>query len=131
MKNLNEVDTILGVKVRRYSGGFAQYQSHYIEKVLNKFNYLKVKEVNSPYNVSSKLVKNPGTSVAQVEYASAIGYLMYHMHCTRPNISFSVCKLSRDTNNPGVEHWKVIARVLGYLKRTKSLGLLYNTFQLY
>lgn len=33
MKDLNEVDTILGIKVRKHNGGFALCQSHYIEKM--------------------------------------------------------------------------------------------------
>ena len=57
MKDLNEVDTILGVKVKRHSGGFALCQSHYIEKVLSKFSHLNSKEANTPYDVSSKLTE--------------------------------------------------------------------------
>ena len=128
MKDLNEVDTILGVKVKRHSGGFALCQSHYIEKVLSKFSHLNIKEANTPYDVSSKLTENNGREVAQIEYASAIGSLMYAMHCTRPDIAYAVCKLSRFTSSPSVDHWKAIARVLGYLKRTKNLGLFYNNF---
>ena len=56
MKDLNEVDTILGIKVRKHSGGFSLCQSHYIEKVLTKFKHLNIKEGNTPYDVSSKLV---------------------------------------------------------------------------
>ena len=128
MKDLNEVNTILGVKVKRHSGGFALCQSHYIEKVLSKFSHLNSKEANTPYDVSSKLTENNGREVAQIEYASAIGSLMYAMHCTRPDIAYAVCKLSRFTSSPSIEHWKAIARVLGYLKRTKNLGLFYNNF---
>ena len=128
MKDLGEVDTILGIKVRKHSGGFALCQSHYIEKVLSKFKHVHIKEANTPYDVSSKLTGNSGRAVAQIEYASAIGNLMYAMHCTRPDIAFTVCKLSRYTNNPSVEHWKAIARVLGYLKRTMNFGLFYNKY---
>ena len=34
MKDLGEVDTILGIKVKRNSGGYALNQTHYIEKVV-------------------------------------------------------------------------------------------------
>ena len=61
-----------------------------------------------------------------MEYASAISSMMYTMHCTRPVISFLVGKLSRSTSNPNVDHWKEIARVLGHLKKTISLGLFYS-----
>ena len=58
MKDLGEVDKILGVKVKRHSGGFALCQSHYIEKTLTKFNHLHIKEANTPYDVSIHLNEN-------------------------------------------------------------------------
>ncbi|KAJ9557005.1 hypothetical protein OSB04_011619 [Centaurea solstitialis] len=84
MKDLGEVDTILGIKVKR-----------------------------------------TGRAMAQLEYASAIGSMMYAMHYTRPDIAFVVSKLSQHTINPGVEHWKAVSRVLGYLKRTSKLEMTY------
>ncbi|KAH9725877.1 hypothetical protein KPL70_008036 [Citrus sinensis] len=85
-------------------------------------------EANTPYDSSIKLLENSDRVVAQLEYASAIGSLMYAMHCTRPDIAFAVCKMSRFTSNPSVEHWKAIGRILGYLKRTINLGLFYNDY---
>ncbi|RVW71217.1 Retrovirus-related Pol polyprotein from transposon TNT 1-94 [Vitis vinifera] len=128
MKDLREVDTILGIKVKRNSGGYALNQTHYIEKVVSKFSHLKIKDANTPFDSSIKLEKNNGRSVAQLEYASAIGSLMYAAQCTRADISFAVSKLSRFTSNPSVEHWKAIGRVLGYLKNTKELSLQYSKF---
>ena len=128
MKDMYEVDTILGIKVKRHSGGYALNQSHYKAKILEKFKHLGIKEANTPYDTSIKLVENTGRAVAQLEYASAIGSLMYAMHCTRPDIAYAVCKLSRFTSNPGILHWKGIARVLGYLKKTMSLGLFYGNY---
>jgi len=46
IKDLNEVDIILGIKVKKKKNivrGFALCQSHYIEKILNKFNHLNIK----------------------------------------------------------------------------------------
>ncbi|KAH9717746.1 hypothetical protein KPL71_021946 [Citrus sinensis] len=85
-------------------------------------------EANTPYDSSIKLLENSGQVVAQLEYASAIGSLMYAMHCTRPDIAFAVCKMSRFTSSPSVKHWKAIGRILGYLKRTINLGLFYNDY---
>ena len=100
----------------------------FIHKDISKFNHLGIKEANTPFDVSTKLAENLGRSVSQLDYASAIGSLMYVMHCIRHDIAFSVCKLSRYTSNPGTEHWRAIGRVLGYLKRTKSFALFYNKF---
>ncbi|CAL1362657.1 unnamed protein product [Linum trigynum] len=124
MKDLGEVDTILGIKVKKHSGGFALSQSHYVEKMLKKFEHLDIKEANTPYDVSFKLCANEG----RAEYSSAIGSLMYAMGCARPDIAFAVWKLSRFTSNPSVDHWKAIGKVFGYLKRSKDLGLFYSNF---
>ncbi|KAJ9551062.1 hypothetical protein OSB04_015107 [Centaurea solstitialis] len=127
MKDLGEVDTILGIKVKRSESQFSLSQSHYIEKILTKFQHLNIKEFNTPFDSSMKLDKNSGRAVAQLEYASAIGCMMYAMHCTRPDIAFGVSRLSQFTSNPGTDHWKAVGRVLGYLKRTSDLELTYNT----
>ena len=96
--------------------------------MLDKFKHLKFKEVNTLFDPSLKLEKNSGRAVAQLEYASAIGWLMYLMQCTRPDVAFAVSKLSRFTSNPSVERWKAIGRVFGYLMKTKGLGIHYSSF---
>jgi hypothetical protein len=75
-------------------GGSALCQSHYIDKILNKFDHLNIKKSNTPYDISFKLTENTNRSIAQIKYTSAIDSLIYVMHCTRPNIAFTVCKLS-------------------------------------
>ncbi|KAJ9547396.1 hypothetical protein OSB04_019939 [Centaurea solstitialis] len=112
MKDLGEVDTILRIKVKRTSSQISLSQSHYIEKILTKSLTLR-------FDSCVKLGANSGRAVAQLEYASAIGSMMYSTHCTRPDIAFA------HTINSGVEHKKAVSRVLGYLKRTCTLELTY------
>ncbi|GJW43256.1 putative reverse transcriptase domain-containing protein [Tanacetum coccineum] len=97
-------------------------------KDMNEFQHLNIEEANTPYESSCKLVENNGRVVAQIEYASAIGCLMYATHCTRPDIAYDVCKLSRYMSNPSQDHWKAIGRIFGYLKRTRQLALYYDRF---
>ena len=87
MKDLGEVDTILGIKVKRNSEGYALNQTYYIEKVLSKFSHLKIKDVNTPFDSSVKLEKNYGRAMAQLEYVSAIGSL-YVMLCNVLGLTF-------------------------------------------
>jgi len=128
MKDLGEVDTILRIKVKKHSSGYTLNQSYYIEKMLDKFKHLNIKEANTPFDFSMKLNDYCDKVIAQLEYASAIESLMYAMHCTRPDIAFAICKLSRYTSKPNKDHWKAIARVFGYLKRTIDLDLFYSDF---
>nr|GEW66883.1 zinc finger, CCHC-type [Tanacetum cinerariifolium] len=95
---------------------------------MNPFKLLKLEEANTPCESSCKLVENNGRAVAQIEYASAIGCLMYATRCTIPDTAYAVCKLSRYTSNPSQDHWKAIKRTFGYLKRTRQLALYYDHF---
>nr|GEZ04204.1 zinc finger, CCHC-type [Tanacetum cinerariifolium] len=70
-------------------------KSHYIEKVLKKFNYSDCTPVSIPLDTCEKLMPNKGLAVSQLEYSRVIGCLMYAMTCTRSDIAFTVGKLSR------------------------------------
>ena len=74
MKDRKEIDTILGIKVKKYNRGYVLCQSHYVEKLL-KFQHLGIKEVSIPYDSIVKLTENFERAVAQLKYASAIGSL--------------------------------------------------------
>lgn len=89
---------------------------------------MNIKKANNPYEISCKVNINTVKAVAQLEFASAIDNLMYVIYCTRPKITFTVCKLSRYISNPGIEYCKTIVRVLDYLKKTMNYGLFYNKF---
>ncbi|KAJ9547348.1 hypothetical protein OSB04_019891 [Centaurea solstitialis] len=119
MKDLGEVDTILGIKVKRTGSQISLSQSHYIQKIPTKFQHLNIKEFNTPFDSCVKLGANSGRAVAQLEYASAIGSMMYAMHCTRPDIAFAVRKLSQHTINPVIQN----PQVVGFLHLLEELSL--------
>ncbi|GKC35198.1 zinc finger, CCHC-type containing protein, partial [Tanacetum coccineum] len=104
MKDMGEVDVILGIRIKYESNGIAISQSYYIEKVLKKFNYFDYTLVSTPMDISEKLMSNNGLSVSLLEYSRVIGCLIYVMTCTRPDIAFDVGKLSMYTSNPGTQH---------------------------
>ncbi|KAL0550032.1 hypothetical protein IC582_014528 [Cucumis melo] len=68
MKGLGEADVILDIKITRTENGTFVDQSHYIEKILKKYNYFDSKLACTPYGSSVKLFKNTGDSVNQSEY---------------------------------------------------------------
>ena len=128
MKDMGEADVILGIRIKHESNGISISQSHYIEKVLKKFNYFDCTPVSTPMDTSEKLMPNNGHAVSQLEYSRVIGCLMYAMTCTRPDIAFAVGKLSRYTSNPSTQHWQAIHRVLKYLKKTMDYSLTYTGY---
>ncbi|GJR20139.1 zinc finger, CCHC-type containing protein [Tanacetum coccineum] len=130
MKGMGEADVILGIRIKHESNGISISQSHYIKKVLKKFNYFDCTLVSTPMDTNKKLMPNNGQAVSQLEYSRVIGCLMYALTCTRPNIAFVVGKLSKYTSNPGTQHWQAIQRVLKYLKKTMDYRLTYTGYPL-
>jgi hypothetical protein len=51
---------------------------------------------------------------------------MYLARATRPDISFTVSKLSRFVSNPGDDHWHALETVMSYLKFTMNYGIHYS-----
>ncbi|GKF22281.1 zinc finger, CCHC-type containing protein, partial [Tanacetum coccineum] len=99
MKDMGEVDVILGIKIKRENKGIVITQSHYIEKILKKFIRKDCFPVSTPMDPVEKLKPNTGTPVDQLEYSRAIGCLMYVMTSTRPDIAYAVGRLSWFTSN--------------------------------
>ena len=52
----------------------------YIEKILDKFKHLNVKEANTLFDPSMKLNDYGNKAIVQLEYANVIESLMYAMH---------------------------------------------------
>nr|GEX70054.1 zinc finger, CCHC-type [Tanacetum cinerariifolium]GEZ51609.1 zinc finger, CCHC-type [Tanacetum cinerariifolium] len=97
---MGKADVNLGIRIKHESNGISIAQSHYIEKVLKKFNYFDCTSVCTLMDTSEKLMLNNGQSVSQLKYPRVIGGLLYAMTCTRPDIAFTVGKPSRYTSNP-------------------------------
>jgi hypothetical protein len=128
MKDLGIADVILGIRIVRNENRLVLNQSHYIEKVLKRFNQFDCKPVYTPFDASMKLYPNTGRAVNQLEYARVISCLMYAMTCTRPDIAYVVGKMSKYTSNPSHIHWNAVHRILRYLRRTMDYDILYSRY---
>ena len=128
MKDMGLANVILGIQISRTSEGLALSQPHYVDKILERFLKDDTEKARTPVDMTLHLSKNKGEGVSQLEYSRIIGSLMYLMSCTRPDIAYSISKLSRFTSNPGDDHWKAIIRVLRYLRGTRDYGLHYGRY---
>ncbi|GJZ05403.1 zinc finger, CCHC-type containing protein [Tanacetum coccineum] len=63
MKDMGEAGVILGIKIKRKNKGIVITQSHYIEKILNKFNCEDCSPVSTPMDLVEKLKPNTGLLV--------------------------------------------------------------------
>ena len=125
MKDMGVADVILGMRIRRQSSNIILTQSHYIEKILKKFNQFDCTPVSTPFESQIRLFPNTGRAISQLDYARIIGNLMYAIICTRPDIAYAMGKLSRYTSNLSTLHWHAINQILKYLKGTMNYGISY------
>ena len=135
MKDMGEAEFILGVKIQRDRSKklIALCQEQYIYKVLDRFNMLNCKPMDTPIarGESLNLQMCPKTEeekqqMSRIPYSNAVGSLMYAMICTRPDIAYAIGLVSRFQSDPGMAHWKAIKRILRYLKGTAKYSICYQ-----
>ena len=100
MKDLGVTDIILKIKITRTPDGISLSQSHYIDKMIERFKEHEIKENMNLFLPHIHLRKNTGTGVRQLEYSQIIRSL----NCTKPDIAYAVSKLSRYTSNTSDDH---------------------------
>ncbi|GKC70843.1 zinc finger, CCHC-type containing protein [Tanacetum coccineum] len=83
MKDIGEVDVILGIKIKRENKEIVITQSYYIEKILKKFNCKDCSLVYISMDLVENLMPNIGKPVGQLEYSRAIGCMMYALTSSR------------------------------------------------
>ncbi|GKA32982.1 putative ribonuclease H-like domain-containing protein [Tanacetum coccineum] len=100
-------------------------QDKYVEEILKKFGFTKVKTASTPMETQKPLLKDEdGEEVDVHMYRSMIGSLMY-LTSSRPDIMFAVCACARYQVNPKVSHLHAVKRIFRYLKGQPKLGLWY------
>nr|GEV13491.1 hypothetical protein [Tanacetum cinerariifolium] len=98
MKDLGEAAYILGIKIYRDGSRrlIGLCQSAYIEKILKRYCMKNSKRGSIPIQEMLKLSKSQGAStpaelkrMQNVPYALVVGFIMYDVRCTRPDVAFA------------------------------------------
>lgn len=58
-------------------------------------------------------------------YRATVGALQYAC-ITRPDLAYSVNKVSQFMHKPLLHHWSAVKRILRYLSGTKTMGLIFQ-----
>lgn len=116
----------LGLNIIRRKTFLFIHQKELIEKILKKFNMLECKELSIPIQPKIILQSSSDNISGKYPYRELIGFLMYVMLGSRPDLSFSISYFSQFQNNFQKEHWVFLKQILRYLKSTKNFGLRYT-----
>jgi hypothetical protein len=123
IKQLGVVKKHLGVIYKISNDNYGRY----IEANMFDFvqgmtdDYVKLigslpKRAATPALPGTTLEKNDGDMVMQPEYRSVVGKLLYFMKKVSPLCANATRELSQHLENPGLEHWKAVDRLLGFLQ---------------
>jgi hypothetical protein len=130
IKDLDEADVILNIKLIKGENQITLTQSHYVENVLNHFGFKDNKPSPTPYDLSLILWKNKRINTDQLRYSQIIRSPMYLASATRSDISFAIRKLSQFTSNPGDGHWHALELVMHYLAGIMDYRIYYSRYPL-
>lgn len=123
LKKPTDLTYFLGIEVTRTKNGLHLMQRKYIIDLLAKVNMQEATHVSTPMATSPKLTLTSGHGLdSPKEYMQVIGSLHY-LAFTRPDIAYSVNRLSQFMHSPTDEHWKAAKRILRYLAATLSHGI--------
>ncbi|CAE7887654.1 unnamed protein product, partial [Symbiodinium sp. KB8] len=125
MREIGDELEFLKRKYVRVPEGIIMYSSNrYAESLFEAFGK-DIKEKDAP---ADKEFLEPDTSEElkgekQKAYREAVGRLLYLSH-SRPDLQFAVCVLSSRMASPTSTSWRLLRKVIGYLYRVPSLGVL-------
>jgi hypothetical protein len=125
--NKGEVKSFLGLKVVRKRHRISISQPGYIDRLLTKFNMTNAKSASTPFESGTKLrMATADDRLCNIElYQELTGSLNHLAVFSRPDITFSVSKLSKYNANPTTMHLKAALHVLRYLKETRNYCIIY------
>ncbi|GJY88410.1 ribonuclease H-like domain-containing protein [Tanacetum coccineum] len=130
MSSMGELTFFLGLQVKQKKDGIFISQDKYIDEILKKFGFIKVKTASTPMETQKPLLKDEDGEEVDVHiYRSMIGSLMY-LTSSRPDIMFAVCACARYQVNPKVSHLHAVKRIFRYLKGVNAASKEVSTTEL-
>ncbi|CAI7871351.1 unnamed protein product [Closterium sp. NIES-53] len=127
--DMGELRSYLGLQITRDRARrtITLTQSHMVHQVFQRFGFQYSSPQLTPLSTSHSLSAPPSDESVEPSgpYPELVGFLMYLMTCTRPDLAYPLSLLARYVA-PGRHrkvHWDAAKRVLRYLCSTSGMGL--------
>lgn len=132
MTDLGEAKTYLGVNIQRHrqQRTVLLNQEQMIESMLLRYDMAACNAVATP--ILATLTADGGEKLSTNEhqwYRQLVGKFMYLMTSTRPDLAYTLSRLSKFTSSPSTAHGLAAKHLLKYLRGTSDLGILLGTDQ--
>ncbi|XP_042515254.1 uncharacterized mitochondrial protein AtMg00810-like [Macadamia integrifolia] len=127
LKDLGPLSYFLGIDVSTTSDGLFLSQRKYTSDLLQSSNMSGVKPISTPISSGPPITSDSGIPLFDgAEYRRVVGALQY-LTVMRPDINFTVSKVSQFMHRPTDMHWSAVKRILRYLKQSLGDGLLFHS----
>jgi hypothetical protein len=133
LKDLGEAKTFLGYEIHhdKVNKTIHFSQRRYCQRMLEDFGYDKANGVSTPWpqglELPKQVTKENGVDEAtQKDYIKKTGKLNYLAIGTRPDLSYTISKLSEANGNPSKQHCILLAHVFRYVKRTIDYCIIFG-----
>ncbi|CAI7841151.1 unnamed protein product, partial [Closterium sp. NIES-54] len=127
--DLGKLTSYLGLRITRDRARrtITLTQSHMVQQVLQRFGFTWSSAQATPLAIGHSLSALPSDESVKSSgpYPELVGYLMYLMTCTRPDLAYPLGLLARYValGRHRKVHWDAAKRVLRYLCSTSGMGL--------
>ena len=127
MKDLGNITNFLGIQFNQLQGNIEMSQCQYVESILLKFGMSNCNPRYTPCELNpSSVVHSDSFDKSTRRFREIVGSLIYLMTCTRPDLSWTVTKLSQHLAEPTAADWVMVKHVLRYLKGTSDYKLCFT-----
>ena len=128
LKDLGELRRYLNINITNTPLVYYLDQSDYIAKVLVEFRMVDAHEVPTPMLEDDRKRWDESLSLflddtEKKRYQATVGCILYIMHATRPDLAYTIIRLSQFASCPRLIHWEAVKRVMKYIKGTRCHAL--------
>ncbi|GFU04438.1 retrovirus-related Pol polyprotein from transposon TNT 1-94 [Trichonephila clavipes] len=127
---MGKTKRLSGVEFEEKDDSILIHQIPYIDEIYKKYEHLSIPIPSLPIGKGIMYSKRqcPQSSDEKREmkiilYGNVLGCLSFLAGRTRPNIYYGVNIFSQFQNNPGLEHWYGLLKLIGYVNKTKHYKL--------
>ncbi|XP_017647727.1 uncharacterized mitochondrial protein AtMg00810-like [Gossypium arboreum] len=123
MPDLGEMTYFLGLEVNQAHNAIFINQKGFAIKILRRYSMENYKPMSTPIAQDEKRTSSEDVEkLDETSYRCLVGCSLY-LTASRPDIMFVVSLLSRFMHCCNVDHYKVVKRVLRYMRGTLDHGV--------
>ncbi len=124
IKDLGFIHHFLGIEAHYTNNGLFLCQTRYAEDILHRASMQSSRPISTPMPEKGRhLPSTDGPYPDPSHYRSLVGALQY-LTFTRPDLSYSVNFACQFMHSPTMAHYKLVKRILRYVRGTTSLGII-------